>query len=330
MRFNKKFRPDLIVGDATRRALHGVHFDGSNLTATNGRMLVRVPAVRDENDVAGTIPLHVFQSAVKWTPKASENVSLLATTEHWRIGETQADFFKDNTAIIPRPSVTDPKEAFPDVSAVLEMTEIPAERRGVICLNAEMLADLQEAFGANGVQIEFNLHDTQSAFRVTPLDGPESARCVGVFMPMKVRDASRSETVVRIHTPAASDSTPVLGADGSDVDGQVFGGEPEPQPMPSSSFLKELGEEEEVVLKLDAQTRAAALTILRDTGRASTSSLQRRMKIGYTRAAAIMDALEREGIVGPQTDGALREILVDLKTFELPIAEEKPADEAGQ
>jgi S-DNA-T family DNA segregation ATPase FtsK/SpoIIIE len=37
--------------------------------------------------------------------------------------------------------------------------------------------------------------------------------------------------------------------------------------------------------------------------RASTSVLQRRLRIGYGRAAAILDGLEREGFIG-QADGA--------------------------
>ena len=37
--------------------------------------------------------------------------------------------------------------------------------------------------------------------------------------------------------------------------------------------------------------------------RASTSVLQRRLRIGYGRAAAILDAMEREGFIG-QADGA--------------------------
>ncbi len=37
--------------------------------------------------------------------------------------------------------------------------------------------------------------------------------------------------------------------------------------------------------------------------RASTSVLQRRLRIGYGRAAAILDLMEREGLIGP-TDGS--------------------------
>ncbi len=55
-----------------------------------------------------------------------------------------------------------------------------------------------------------------------------------------------------------------------------------------------------------------ALEIIRQTRRASTSSLQRRLRIGYTRAARIMDLLEERGVVGPAQGSDPREILVDL------------------
>ncbi|HAS84004.1 MAG TPA: cell division protein FtsK, partial [Verrucomicrobia bacterium] len=42
-----------------------------------------------------------------------------------------------------------------------------------------------------------------------------------------------------------------------------------------------------------------AIEIIRETHRASTSSLQRRMRIGYTRAARIIDILEERGMLGP-------------------------------
>ena len=47
---------------------------------------------------------------------------------------------------------------------------------------------------------------------------------------------------------------------------------------------------------------AAAMEVLRSTKRASTSSLQRRLKIGYNRAASLMDMLEAKGIIGPPTE----------------------------
>ncbi len=55
-----------------------------------------------------------------------------------------------------------------------------------------------------------------------------------------------------------------------------------------------------------------SIEIIRQQRRASTSSLQRRLRIGYTRAARIMDLLEQRGIVGPAQGSDPREILVDL------------------
>jgi S-DNA-T family DNA segregation ATPase FtsK/SpoIIIE len=57
---------------------------------------------------------------------------------------------------------------------------------------------------------------------------------------------------------------------------------------------------------------AAAIEVIRSSKRASTSSLQRRLKIGYNRAARLMDILEERGIIGPPTETGPREILVDL------------------
>jgi len=55
-----------------------------------------------------------------------------------------------------------------------------------------------------------------------------------------------------------------------------------------------------------------AVEIIRTTKRASTSNLQRKLSIGYNRAARIMDELEERGVVGPDIPGQGREILLDI------------------
>jgi S-DNA-T family DNA segregation ATPase FtsK/SpoIIIE len=53
-----------------------------------------------------------------------------------------------------------------------------------------------------------------------------------------------------------------------------------------------------------------AISVVRSSGRASASMLQRRLRIGYPRAARLLDQLEETGIVGPsQGGGREREIL---------------------
>lgn len=50
------------------------------------------------------------------------------------------------------------------------------------------------------------------------------------------------------------------------------------------------------------------------TGRISASLIQRKYRLGYNRAARIIDILEEKGIIGPQNGSKPREVLVKLKT----------------
>jgi len=52
--------------------------------------------------------------------------------------------------------------------------------------------------------------------------------------------------------------------------------------------------------------------VIRSEQKASVSLLQRRLRLGYTRAARIMDELENRGIVGPSKGAEPRDILIDL------------------
>jgi len=72
----------------------------------------------------------------------------------------------------------------------------------------------------------------------------------------------------------------------------------------ASSTEEVTDEDEELVEK--------CLEIIRQEKRASTSLLQRRLRLGYTRAARIVDILEQRGILGPGEGAKPREILVDL------------------
>jgi S-DNA-T family DNA segregation ATPase FtsK/SpoIIIE len=75
---------------------------------------------------------------------------------------------------------------------------------------------------------------------------------------------------------------------------------------PTSSFENETGidEDEELIQK--------CIEVIRSEQKASVSLLQRRLRLGYTRAARIMDELENRGIVGPGKGAEPRDILIDL------------------
>ena len=63
----------------------------------------------------------------------------------------------------------------------------------------------------------------------------------------------------------------------------------------------------------DEELVERCIEVIRSEQKASVSLLQRRLRLGYTRAARIMDQLEDLGIVGPAKGAEPREILVDLE-----------------
>ena len=73
----------------------------------------------------------------------------------------------------------------------------------------------------------------------------------------------------------------------------------------------EANEDDDVTAE-DEELVQKCIEIIRQEKKASTSMLQRRLRLGYTRAARVVDVLERRGIVGPENGAKGREILVDL------------------
>lgn len=71
----------------------------------------------------------------------------------------------------------------------------------------------------------------------------------------------------------------------------------------NSSFLASLDDVDDD----DLYEEAKALVL--EAGKSSTSYIQRRLRIGYTRAAFIQDLLEKNGVVGPADGGKPREVI---------------------
>ncbi len=67
--------------------------------------------------------------------------------------------------------------------------------------------------------------------------------------------------------------------------------------------------EDEEASEDDDEMYEEARIIVTETGKASTSYLQRRLKLGYARAARLMDKLEERGIIGPGDGAKPREVL---------------------
>ncbi len=76
------------------------------------------------------------------------------------------------------------------------------------------------------------------------------------------------------------------------------------------------GAEEESQLDGDAELIEKAIEVVVYAGQASTSNLQRRLKLGYARAARIMDELEEMGIIGPYEGAKPRRVLLSKMQYE--------------
>jgi S-DNA-T family DNA segregation ATPase FtsK/SpoIIIE len=82
-----------------------------------------------------------------------------------------------------------------------------------------------------------------------------------------------------------------------------------PPQMEEGDILPTREEEEET--PIDDELYTKALKIVANLESASASMLQRRLRIGYNRAARIIEAMEAEGLVGPQDGVKPREVFVE-------------------
>jgi S-DNA-T family DNA segregation ATPase FtsK/SpoIIIE len=88
------------------------------------------------------------------------------------------------------------------------------------------------------------------------------------------------------------------------------------QPQYNEEFLEPIREKEEAGEPVDEEEAAEldsvyedAVRIVVESGKASTSLLQRRLRLGYGRAARLIDMMERDGIVGSPDGPRPREVL---------------------
>jgi S-DNA-T family DNA segregation ATPase FtsK/SpoIIIE len=114
--------------------------------------------------------------------------------------------------------------------------------------------------------------------------------------PIRLQSAFVSEEeikrVVEYLRNQAADTLDTLDLDGKEDSG-------------ADSFMKSLTSSEEMEDDLYEDAKAAVL----EAGKASTSYLQRKLRVGYSRAARLVDLLEENGVIGPQDGARPREVL---------------------
>lgn len=101
----------------------------------------------------------------------------------------------------------------------------------------------------------------------------------------------------------------------------------QPPPEPIQPPLWEEMQEAEAQAESSDELLPEAIALVRQLDKASTSMLQRHFRIGYTRAARLIDAMEEQGVVGPPTGTSKPRIVLPVQA---ELSAEAPFGEADQ
>lgn len=108
--------------------------------------------------------------------------------------------------------------------------------------------------------------------------------------------------VQRVHGPFVSDD---------EVEQVVSYLKKQGEPLYLEEVTKEPEEDTDLEVSVSESLYDQAVAIVTRDGRASTSYVQRRLQIGYNRAAGLIEQMEEQGVISPPNGSGKREILVD-------------------
>jgi len=118
-----------------------------------------------------------------------------------------------------------------------------------------------------------------------------------------------SARLMRVHGPFITEDEVIKVVDFLKTQGK---------PIYNERILEETPEEGGDVAESDGELDEMytdAVNVVLEMGKASTSALQRRLRIGYGRAASLIDGMERAGIVGPADGSKPRVVLIKREDF---------------
>lgn len=289
------------------------------LTAYNGIPHLLTPVITD--------PKKTILS-LKWAAKEMERRYNILESHHVRdIASYHASVYEPEKN---RGSVEDVPEALPYIVVVIDeladiMHSFPRELEASVVRLAQMsravgihliLSTQRPSVNVITGLIKANV-PTRMALQVasqidsrTILDGAGAETLLGagdmlylssdMQKPVRIQTAFISENEVRrvvsyIRSHNAGDLT--------NIDFSGAGASTEPNDLIGLA-QGDFGDEE-----IDDELYEAARAAVEEAGRASTSYLQRKLKIGYSRAARLMDVFEARGIIGPADGSKPREVL---------------------
>ena len=97
------------------------------------------------------------------------------------------------------------------------------------------------------------------------------------------------------------------------------------QPIYNETILKQQTSGMSTMIGEKDELYEEAIRIVMETNQASVTILQRRLRLGYSRAARLIDIMEQEGIVGPFSGSKPRDILLNREEWLVKNASKNPA-----
>lgn len=82
------------------------------------------------------------------------------------------------------------------------------------------------------------------------------------------------------------------------------------------SLVPEIDDTQQQTEEIQDELYDQAVQIIIEAKQASVSLLQRRMRVGYTRAARLIDSMEARGVIGPYEGSKPREVLISMEQFQ--------------
>ena len=312
------------------------------LAPYNGIPHLLIPVVTDPKKAAGALQWAVFEMMKRYKMFSEKGVKDLAGYN--ALSETDADVKKLPTVVVVIDELADlmlvaAKEVEESICRVAQMGRaagmhlvIATQRPSADVITGLMKANIPSriAFAVASAMESRIILDTTGAEKLVgkgdmlyfPLGDTKPTRVQGCFITPEEID--RVVKFVKDEAGEAHYDQDVIEKIQQAVDAKADKGGKGAAPDTSDGD----GEADELL--------SAAVEVVLETGQASVSMLQRRLKLGYSRAARLVDQMEERGYVGPFEGSKPRQLLITREKWqELQMAKgaapapEKPADRFG-
>ena len=305
------------------------------LAPYNGIPHLLIPVVTDPKKAAGALQWAVFEMMKRYKTFSEHGVKKLE--EFNRLARTKEDLEPMPSVVVVLDELADlmlvaAKEVEESICRVAQMGRaagmhlvIATQRPSADVITGLMKANIPSriAFAVASSMESRIILDSSGAEKLVgrgdmlyaPLGAGKPTRVQGCFITPEEID--RVVSFVKQTGEAQYDDDVIAKIEESVQEKGTKAGKPSAEPQES--------EEDELL--------PAAVEVILETGQASTSMLQRRLKLGYSRAARLVDQLEERGYVGPFEGSKPRQLLITKEKWqELKMgggaAPEEPPEEA--